>query len=127
MPDPANTELGGWRVGRLAEATGVTVRTLHHYEDVGLLVPSGRSEAGHRVYGDADIRRLYRVMALRALGMKLAEIRKTAGSTTAPTWRRCFAHTWTTSSSRSTASGRCVTGSPVSVSRSMRASPPTTW
>jgi MerR family transcriptional regulator, thiopeptide resistance regulator len=77
MPDPVNRELGGWRVGRLADATGVTVRTLHHYEDVGVLIPSRRTEAGHRVYGDADIRRLYRVMALRALEMTLVEIRET--------------------------------------------------
>ena len=65
----------GWRVGRLAAATGVTVRTLHHYEEVGVLVPSGRTEAGHRLYADADVRRLYRVMALRELGMSLAQIR----------------------------------------------------
>jgi MerR family transcriptional regulator, thiopeptide resistance regulator len=73
-PDTAET---GWRVGRLAAATGVTVRTLHHYEEVGVLVPSERTEAGHRVYGDADVRRLYRVMALRQLGMSLSEIRET--------------------------------------------------
>jgi DNA-binding transcriptional MerR regulator len=73
---PAAAETG-WRVGRLAAATGVTVRTLHHYEQVGVLVPGERTEAGHRVYGDADVRRLYRVMALRQLGMSLAEIRDT--------------------------------------------------
>jgi len=67
----------GWRVGRLAAATGVTVRTLHHYEEVGVLVPSERTEAGHRVYGDRDVRRLYRITALRQLGMSLAEIRET--------------------------------------------------
>jgi DNA-binding transcriptional MerR regulator len=55
----------------------VTVRTLHHYEEVGVLVPSGRSEAGHRLYADADVRRLYRILALRELGMSLAEIRGT--------------------------------------------------
>jgi MerR family transcriptional regulator, thiopeptide resistance regulator len=65
----------GWRVGRLARATGVTVRTLHHYEETGVLVPSGRTEAGHRLYADADLRRLYRILALRELGMSLAEIR----------------------------------------------------
>jgi MerR family transcriptional regulator, thiopeptide resistance regulator len=65
------------RVGDLAAATGVTVRTLHHYEQVGVLVPSERTEAGHRLYSDADVRRLYRIMALRELGMSLAEVRKT--------------------------------------------------
>jgi len=74
---PWSEETGGWRVGRLARATGVTVRTLHHYEAIGVLVPSGRSEAGHRLYARADVRRLYRILALRELGMSLAEIRET--------------------------------------------------
>ncbi len=68
---------GARRVGDLAAATGVTVRTLHHYEQVGVLVPSERTEAGHRLYSDADVRRLYRIMALRELGMSLAEVRTT--------------------------------------------------
>jgi DNA-binding transcriptional MerR regulator len=68
---------GGRRVGDLAAATGVTVRTLHHYEQVGVLVPSERTEAGHRLYSDADVRRLYRIMALRELGMSLTEVRTT--------------------------------------------------
>jgi MerR family transcriptional regulator, thiopeptide resistance regulator len=64
------------RVGDLAASTGVTVRTLHHYEQVGVLVPSQRTEAGHRLYSDADVRHLYRIMALRELGMSLAEVRE---------------------------------------------------
>ena len=63
------------RVGDLAAATGVTLRTLHHYEEVGVLVASKRTEAGHRLYSAADVRRLYRIMALRELGMSLAEVR----------------------------------------------------
>jgi DNA-binding transcriptional MerR regulator len=63
-----------WKVGELAEATGVTVRTLHHFDAIGLLSPSERSAAGHRLYTAADVRRLYRVLALRQLGMRLAEI-----------------------------------------------------
>jgi DNA-binding transcriptional MerR regulator/uncharacterized glyoxalase superfamily protein PhnB len=62
------------RVGELAAATGLTVRTLHYYEEIGLLVPSGRSYAGHRLYRDADIARLYRICLLRRLGLPLAEI-----------------------------------------------------
>ena len=83
-----------WRVGRLAAATGVTVRTLHHYEEVGVLVPSGRTEAGHRVYADADVRRLYAVMALRDLGMPLAQIRATleGGADLAGVLRAHLAH-----------------------------------
>jgi DNA-binding transcriptional MerR regulator/uncharacterized glyoxalase superfamily protein PhnB len=64
----------GRRVGELAAATGLTVRTLHYYEEIGLLVASGRSEAGHRLYADADVQRLYRVCLLRRLGLPLGEI-----------------------------------------------------
>jgi MerR family transcriptional regulator, thiopeptide resistance regulator len=61
-------------VGELAAASGLTVRTLHHWEAVGLLVASERTGAGHRRYGVADIERLYRVLALRELGLPLADI-----------------------------------------------------
>jgi MerR family transcriptional regulator, thiopeptide resistance regulator len=64
----------GRRVGELAEATGLTVRTLHYYEQIGLLVPSRRTSAGHRLYDDADVARLYRICLLRRLGLPLAEI-----------------------------------------------------
>jgi DNA-binding transcriptional MerR regulator len=63
-----------WKVGELAGATGLTVRTLHHFDDVGLLRPSERSPAGHRLYTARDVRRLYQVLALRQLGIPLAEI-----------------------------------------------------
>ena len=63
-----------WRIGQLARATGLTVRTLHHYDEIGLLVPSKRSEAGYRLYGEADVRRLYEIRALRELGIPLGEI-----------------------------------------------------
>jgi DNA-binding transcriptional MerR regulator len=63
-----------WRIGELATATGLTVRALHHYDDIGLLVPSERSDAGHRLYGERDVRRLYLIVTLRELGMPLAAI-----------------------------------------------------
>ncbi len=63
-----------WKVGELAKVTGLTVRALHHYDDVGLLVPSERTDAGHRLYAEQDVRRLYRVLALRRLGLGLEEI-----------------------------------------------------
>ena len=63
-------------MGELAEATGLTVRTLHYYEQIGLLTPSGRSPAGHRIYDDADEARLYRVSLLHRLGMTLAEVQR---------------------------------------------------
>ena len=63
-----------WKVGELARATGLTVRALHHYDNVGLLVPSQRTSGGHRVYDAQDARRLYRILALRRLGFRLDEI-----------------------------------------------------
>jgi DNA-binding transcriptional MerR regulator/uncharacterized glyoxalase superfamily protein PhnB len=68
------TSTTGRKVGQIATATGLTVRTLHYYEEIGLLVPSGRSRAGHRLYSDADIARLYQISLLRRLGLPLAEI-----------------------------------------------------
>jgi DNA-binding transcriptional MerR regulator len=62
------------RIGEVAAATGLTVRTLHHYDEIGLLAPSGHSERGYRLYSDADLERLYRIVALRRLGFPLAEI-----------------------------------------------------
>ena len=62
------------RIGEVAAATGLTVRTLHHYDEIGLLAPSGRSDAGYRLYADDDVRRLYRIVAFRRLGFALGEI-----------------------------------------------------
>jgi MerR family transcriptional regulator, thiopeptide resistance regulator len=62
------------RVGELARVAGVTVRTLHHYDSLGLLVPSERTQAGHRLYSAADVERLYRLLALRGVGLPLEEI-----------------------------------------------------
>jgi MerR family transcriptional regulator, thiopeptide resistance regulator len=63
-----------WKVGELAAATGLTVRTLHHFDEIGLLRPTGRSAAGHRLYTAVDARRLSHVLVLRELGMPLREI-----------------------------------------------------
>jgi DNA-binding transcriptional MerR regulator len=64
----------GRRVGELAAATGLTVRTLHYYGEIGLLEASARTAAGHRIYADADVERLYRICLLRRLGLPLGEI-----------------------------------------------------
>jgi DNA-binding transcriptional MerR regulator len=61
------------RIGEVAAAAGVTIRTLHHYEAIGLLTP-GRTEAGYRTYDDASVERIYRICVLRRLGMSLPEI-----------------------------------------------------
>jgi MerR family transcriptional regulator, thiopeptide resistance regulator len=66
-----------WKVGELAEVTGLTVRTLHHYESIGLLKPGGRTEGQQRIYDERDVRRLYRILALRDLGLSLTEIKET--------------------------------------------------
>ncbi|MCO7219180.1 MerR family transcriptional regulator [Klenkia sp. PcliD-1-E] len=61
-------------VGELARLAGVTVRTLHHYDRIGLLTPSGRTAAGYRVYELADVDRLQQVLVYRGLGFGLEEI-----------------------------------------------------
>ncbi|MGN9845196.1 MerR family transcriptional regulator [Nonomuraea sp. H19] len=63
-----------WKIGELAAATGLTVRTLHHFHQIGLLCPAERSAAGHRLYIGDDVHRLYRILALRELGLPLGEI-----------------------------------------------------
>ncbi|MFB4204439.1 hypothetical protein KBTX_00719 [wastewater metagenome] len=65
------------KVGELARRTGLTVRTLHHYDAIGLLRPSARSGAGYRLYAPADVARLHGILALRQLGLSLADIRAT--------------------------------------------------
>ena len=62
-------------VGTVAALTGVSVRTLHHYDHIGLVVPSVRTPAGYRGYTDADIERLHLVLVYRSVGIALDEIR----------------------------------------------------
>jgi DNA-binding transcriptional MerR regulator len=64
-----------WKVGELAERTGLSVRTLHYYDEIGLLSPSTRTEAGHRLYTAGDVVRLQQVKSLKHLGFGLEEIR----------------------------------------------------
>ena len=68
------------RIGELAAAAGLTVRTLHHYDELGLVTPSGHTPAGHRIYSDADVQQLYRVVALRRLGFALRDIPRVLGT-----------------------------------------------
>jgi len=63
-------------VGAVARLAGVTVRTLHHYDEIGLLNAGHRSDAGYRRYSDADLDRLQRILFYRELGFSLDEIRK---------------------------------------------------
>src|SRR3954452_6962052 len=63
------------RVGELASRTGLTVRTLHHYDEIGLVKPSQHTGAGYRLYTGRDITRLQQVVSLRQLGLSLEEVR----------------------------------------------------
>ena len=67
------------KVGELAKRSGLTVRTLHHYDSIGLLRPSGRSESGYRLYSPDDVARLHGIQALRGLGLPLEEIGQLMG------------------------------------------------
>ncbi|MGH3528200.1 MAG: MerR family transcriptional regulator [Pseudonocardiaceae bacterium] len=60
-------------MGELARATGLSVRTLRHWDQVGLVCPR-RARAGHRCYSRADVTRLYRALALRSMGLSLEQI-----------------------------------------------------
>lgn len=63
------------KVGELAKRTGLSVRTLHYYDEIGLLQPSKHTESRHRVYGSAELQRLQQIKSLRQLGFSLDEIR----------------------------------------------------
>jgi MerR family transcriptional regulator, thiopeptide resistance regulator len=63
------------KVGELARRTGLTVRALHHYDEIGLLKPSLHTESGHRLYTASDIGRLQQILSLRHLGFSLEEVR----------------------------------------------------
>ena len=63
-----------YSVGELAQRSGLTVRALHHYGKLGLLRPSARSEAGYRLYSEADVLRLHRLLAWRQTGLALKDI-----------------------------------------------------
>jgi DNA-binding transcriptional MerR regulator len=63
-----------WRIGEVATATGLTVRALHHYDQIGLVVPSIRTSGGHRLYTGADLVLLYEVTAMRQLGLSLEQV-----------------------------------------------------
>jgi len=78
----AYSELGtrefsrGLKVGQLAKRTGLTVRTLHYYDEIGLLTPSSYTESGHRLYTTSDIARLQQIVSLRQLGLSLEDIQE---------------------------------------------------
>ncbi|MEM8779231.1 MAG: MerR family transcriptional regulator [Cyanobacteria bacterium P01_G01_bin.49] len=62
------------KIGELARQTGLSIRTLHYYDEIGLLSPSHRTEVGYRLYSNQDIMRLQQIVSLRQLGFSLKEI-----------------------------------------------------
>jgi MerR family transcriptional regulator, thiopeptide resistance regulator len=68
-----------WKVGEVAAATGLTVRALHHYDEIGLISPSERTSSGHRLYTGADLQKLYQLTAMRQLGLSLEQIGELLG------------------------------------------------
>lgn len=72
MPGPEET----WSIGELAQEAATTHRTLHHYDDIGLLVPAHRTAGGYRRYTGAEVARLRRIQTLRSLGLALQDVRR---------------------------------------------------
>ena len=73
-----------YRAKEFASLAGVSVRTLHHYDSLGLLAPTARTDAGYRLYGDADMERLEQILALRFVGLELEHIRKLLDGSSQP-------------------------------------------
>lgn len=65
-----------WTVGELARRAGVTVRTLHHYDQLGILTPSDYTEAGYRLYGETALLQLQQILTLKSLGLPLEDIQR---------------------------------------------------
>lgn len=65
-----------YKVKDIARITGVSVRTLHYYDEIGLLEPAGRTDAGYRLYNEDDLLRLQQILIGRSLGMPLEEVRR---------------------------------------------------
>ena len=86
-----------WKVGELARETGITVRTLHYYEEIGLLSPARRTSSDHRLYSESDLIRLQQIMALRQFGMSLDDISLAlddAAATLPELLQRQLEHVW---------------------------------
>jgi len=64
-----------WKVGDLSKITGLTVRTLRFYNQIGLFSPSSQTESGHRLYDESDLSRLQQILSLKELGLSLDEIK----------------------------------------------------
>jgi MerR family copper efflux transcriptional regulator len=65
---------GTMHIGELAEQTGLSLRTIRHYDEIGLLKPSGRTDGGFRLYTDADLDRLMLIRRMKPLGYSLEQM-----------------------------------------------------
>jgi DNA-binding transcriptional MerR regulator len=103
------------KVGEVAKRTGLSVRTLHYYDEIGLLSPAEHTASRHRLYGAPEILRLQQIKSLRQLGFSLDEIREMLDSPTLSPRRVLEMHAALVSGSRSSsgnASPRCSNRSP---------------
>ena len=64
------------KIGEVAEITGLSIRTLRHYDELGLVAPSGHTAGGFRLYTDADVQRLFLVRRMKPLGFSLERMRQ---------------------------------------------------
>lgn len=64
------------QIGELAERTGLSLRTIRHYDEIGLLVPSGRSDGGYRLYTEEDLDRLLLIRRMKPLGFSLESMKE---------------------------------------------------
>jgi DNA-binding transcriptional MerR regulator len=69
-----------WKVGELAKLTGLTVRTLRYYDQIGLFSPSDHSETGHRLYNKSDLSKLQQILALKQIGLSLEDVQSVIAS-----------------------------------------------
>ncbi len=70
--------IASMQIQEFAQRTGVTVRTLHHYDRLGLLRPGARTESGYRLYGERELIRLQQIATLKFIGCSLNEIKASA-------------------------------------------------
>ena len=83
---------GTWKIGQLASLTGMSIRTLRHYDDIALLSPSHRLPSGHRLYGREDVIRLHQILSLRQMGFPLDQVREMSARPNADVGRTLKLH-----------------------------------
>ena len=67
-------EFPTWHIGAVAKRTQLSIRTIRHYDEVGLVTPGGRSEGGFRLYTESDVDRLFLIKRMKPLGFSLEEM-----------------------------------------------------